>query len=119
MENPLFSMLRNKYQVGNHFISAYLTHLFGNDNLDMAMFDQKLTNPNVATWLDYALSTNMRGRAFAEILRPYFPEHAQRYLDIGSAYGGFLIGFMELGLEVMGIEVDEKLVLLSQANFKD
>lgn len=119
MENPLYVMLRNKYQIGNHYISAYLSNLFGTDHVDIEIFNQKLTNPNLATWVDYALSTNMRGRAFAEILYPHLPKNARRYLDVGSAYGGFLIGFMELGLDVTGIEFSENLVHLSRANFKD
>jgi len=119
MENSLYAMLRNKYQIGNHYISAYLSNLFGTDHVDIEIFNQKLTNPNLATWADYALSTNRRGRAFAEILRPHLPKDARRYLDVGSAYGGFLIGFMELGLDVIGIELSENLVHLSRANFKD
>ena len=123
MENPLYAKLRNKYEIGNNFISAYLTHLFETDsidNIDVEAFDRKLaSNPNWENWANYALSTNIRGREFAELLRPHLPKNANRYLDVGSAYGGFLIGFMELGLEVAGIEYNEKLVHLSQANFKD
>lgn len=120
MENSLYTMLRNKYQIGDQYISAYITNLFGTGNIDLEIFNQKLAvNRNQANWTDYALSTNLRGRAFAKELKSYLPKNARRYLDVGSAYGGFLIGFMELGLEVVGIEFNDKLVRLSQANLKD
>jgi 2-polyprenyl-3-methyl-5-hydroxy-6-metoxy-1,4-benzoquinol methylase len=120
MENALYDMLRSKYQIGNHFIAAYLLRMLGSDDVGMDAFQQKLaSNSNLANWADYALSSNMRGREFAKVLRPHFPKGARRYLDVGSAYGGFLIGFMELDLEVKGIEFSQDLVELSQANFKD
>ena len=119
-ETSLYEMLREKYQVGDHFIAAYLTGSFGTPHLDMPTFDQKLAStPNQAIWTDYALSTNRRGRDFAALLRPHFPPNARRYLDVGSAYGGFLIGFMELGLDVKGVECNEKFVQMSRANFQD
>jgi len=120
MENLLYARLRDKYNIGNHYIASYFTYLFGTDNIDAEIFEQKVAvNPNLENWSDYAFSTNLRGRAFANLLRPHLPKDARRYLDVGSAYGGFLIGFMELGLEVAGIEYSENLVNLSRANFKD
>lgn len=120
MENPLYGVLRDKYRVGDHYITAYLTSIFGTADMDIQTFDQKLaSNPNLSNWVNYALSTNIRGREFAQLLRPHLPDGARRYLDVGSAYGGFSIGFLELGFEVMGVEYSEKLVNLSRANFKD
>ena len=119
-ESTLYEMLRNKYQIGDHFIRAYLSNSFGNPHLDMLTFEQKLAeNPKLAHWLDYALSTNLRGRDFVAKLRPHFPANAHRYLDVGSAFGGYLVGFMELGLDVVGIEYNQKFVEMSRANLRD
>lgn len=120
MENPLYTLLKEKYHIGHHFIAAYLTHMLGMDALDVETYNQKLAqNPRLAVYVDYGFSTNLRGRIFAERIKSYFPQNASRYLDVGSAYGGFLIGFMQLGFEVVGLEVDEKLVGFSRANFED
>ena len=119
-QNALYEMLRTKYKIGDHFIAAYLKGTFGAEQVDMQTFEQKLAAfPNLANWLDYALSSNQRGRDFAAALRPHLPHNARRYLDVGSAYGGFLIGFMDLGLQVQGIELGEKFVQMSRANFLD
>lgn len=116
----LYEMLRNKYQIGDHFIAAYLTGAFDTPEVDMEMYNQKMAaTPNLANWLDYAFSTNQRGREFASALRPHLPPNPRRYLDVGSAYGGFLIGFMELGMEVKGIEYSQRFVDMSRANFLD
>ena len=116
----LYEMLRNKYNIGDFFIVAYLSNVFGSEKLDLKGFNQKISdNPNLGVWVDYAFSTNRRGREFAQNVRPLFPHNARRYLDVGSAYGGFLIGFMELGLEVKGIEYSENMVNMSRANFHD
>lgn len=120
MENSIYEVLKSKYRIGENYIAAYLSQHFGSSNVSIETFNQKLTSdPNFSNWVDYALSTNTRGRTFVNLIRPYLPQDAKRYLDVGSAYGGFPIGFMELGLEVVGIEHNEKLVQLSRANFKD
>ena len=121
MENTaLFTVLRDKYQIGDAYIAAYLRKTFGTLSLSSEEFHRKLAdNTILANWLDYALSTNLRGRAFAREIHPYIGKNARRYLDVGSAYGGFLIGFMELGLDVVGIEYDQGLVDLCNANLQD
>jgi 2-polyprenyl-3-methyl-5-hydroxy-6-metoxy-1,4-benzoquinol methylase len=120
MENPLYARLRDQYQVGDHYIAAYLTHKFGSADIGVERFDQMLASGfNQANWTNYGLSTNIRGRTFLQLLRAHLPREAHRYLDVGSAQGGFLIAFLELGFEVKGIEYDEKLVRLSRANLKD
>ena len=119
-QTTLYTSLRSKYQIGDEFIAAYLLKFFGTSELDEESYQQKLAeNSNLGLWADYAFSTNHRGRAFAQSVRPLLPDQAGRYLDVGSAYGGFLIGFMELGLEVCGIEYNDDFVRMSHANFRD
>jgi SAM-dependent methyltransferase len=120
MDSPLYARLRDKYRIGDHYIAAYFKYIFGSDDIDEERFAREVaSNPNLQNWADYAFSTNMRGRAFAGLLQQQLPKDGRRYLDVGSAYGGFLIGFMELGYEVAGIEYSVDLVHLSRANFKD
>lgn len=88
MENPLYARLKDKYNIGDNYIASYFTYLFGTDDIDEEKFDQRLAaNPNLANWSDYAFSTNIRGRAFANLLRPHLPKDARRYLDVGSLWG--------------------------------
>lgn len=48
------------------------------------------------------------------------PINRRRYLDIGTAYGGFLIAFREGGFqEVIGIEIDNQLTRLGRANIQN
>lgn len=120
MERSIYEVLKNKYKIGENYIAAYLIQQFGSASVSIETFNQKLaSDPNFSSWADYALSTNSRGKIFANLIQPYLPKDAKRYLDVGSAYGGFPIGFKDLGLEVVGIEHNEKLVRLSKANFKD
>ena len=113
-------MLRNKYGVGEAYISAYLRKMLGRDLIGEEDLQLELSsNPNLANWLDYALSTNSRGRFFVEFLRPHIGATARRYLDVGSAYGGFLVAFLEQGLEVVGLEYDPALVALCNANLQE
>lgn len=72
--------------------------------------------------LEYAFSTVVRGEALARQLRSWGLQIGQgmdgrkSYLDVGCAYGGFLITFARLGYDVVGIEIDEKFERLGRVN---
>jgi 2-polyprenyl-3-methyl-5-hydroxy-6-metoxy-1,4-benzoquinol methylase len=40
------------------------------------------------------------------------------YLDVGFAYGGYLVAFASLGYEVMGIEISERFGRLGRLNLE-
>lgn len=70
--------------------------------------------------VDFALNTNARGRQVVNIVRKYTPIKRKRFLDVGCAYGGFLVAFAEAGAkEVVGIDINEKLLKLARANASD
>lgn len=120
MDNAVFTKLQHKYGVSEAYLSAYLRKMLGREVLGEEDLQQELSsNPNLANWLDYALSTNTRGRFFVEVLRPHIRPNARRYLDVGSAYGGFLVAFLEQGLEVVGLEYDPALIPLCNANLQE
>lgn len=64
----------------------------------------------------------MRGRALSARLAEWGldidAEGPKSYLDIGCAYGGFLIAFAERGYDVTGIELDEKFGRLGRLNLE-
>lgn len=72
---------------------------------------QKMTIP-------YAMSTVIRGRGMLSLLESQSAIHNKnRYLDVGTGYGGFLRAAKEIGFdEVIGIELQPDLVELARAN---
>ena len=80
-------------------------------------FYQKLC-PTNKMYVPYAMSSIVRGRDFYSLLEKLGCVRAKnRYLDIGTAYAGYLRAFKENGFnEVVGIEVKEHLAKLGLAN---
>ncbi len=73
--------------------------------------------------LEYAFSTNVRARALARQLGEWGVAldaggKRKSYLDIGSAYCGFLIAFGERGYDVTGVELDERFLRLGKLNLE-
>jgi 2-polyprenyl-3-methyl-5-hydroxy-6-metoxy-1,4-benzoquinol methylase len=68
--------------------------------------------------ISFAMSTVLRGRYAYSLLDGHSCIQAKRrYLDIGTAYAGFLRAFKEQGFEeVIGIELQERLADLGKAN---
>ena len=68
--------------------------------------------------ISFAMSTVLRGRYAFSLLDAHSCIQAKRrYLDIGTAYAGFLRAFGEQGFEeVIGIELQERLADLGKAN---
>jgi len=84
-------------------------------------------HPCLSLHFEYAVTTNDRGRRAAErILReaPLSPRGSiwgrrPRVLDVGCAYGGFLVAFAERGASVTGIEVDKRYLELAEINLRE
>jgi 2-polyprenyl-3-methyl-5-hydroxy-6-metoxy-1,4-benzoquinol methylase len=73
------------------------------------------------------VTANVRGRPAAERIVRAAPLPARRgwlrrrprVLDVGCAYGGFLVAFAERGAEVTGIELDRRYLELAQINLRE
>jgi SAM-dependent methyltransferase len=70
-------------------------------------------------YFEFAITTNERGRVVAALLQPYRDLRGATYLDIGCAYGGFLVAFAEAGARVAGIDIDPGLLDLARHNLAD
>jgi 2-polyprenyl-3-methyl-5-hydroxy-6-metoxy-1,4-benzoquinol methylase len=72
--------------------------------------------------LEYAFSTSVRGDALYQQLLSINAVSVngtgKRYLDIGCAYGGFLIAFAKAGYAVEGVEFDPGLAELGCAHLR-
>ncbi len=71
--------------------------------------------------ISFAMSTVLRGRYSFSLLNGYSCIRTKkRYLDIGTAYAGFLRAYKEQGFEeAIGIELQERLAILGRANIDD
>jgi GT2 family glycosyltransferase/2-polyprenyl-3-methyl-5-hydroxy-6-metoxy-1,4-benzoquinol methylase len=91
-----------------HFFKALTRHLSaltGDSGLPM--------------YFENAITCNERGRVVANLLQKHTTIGDKRYLDIGCAYGGFLVAFAEQGAQVTGIDNDQALLNLAKYNLMD
>jgi SAM-dependent methyltransferase len=108
------------YGVGPRYADAYLRYWESARGRTERTLAEILARPQPEPmWFDFALSANWRGERLAERLRTILPQGARRYLDVGCGFGGFLVAFARLGLDVCGIELDPVRVELSRANLAD
>jgi 2-polyprenyl-3-methyl-5-hydroxy-6-metoxy-1,4-benzoquinol methylase len=77
------------------------------------------TDPALAMWFEFAVTANDRGRRLVELIARRRPLQGARVLDIGCAYGGMVVAFAERGCQVTGIDINESLLQLGQANLAD
>jgi len=85
-------------------------------------------HPCLPMHFEYAVTANDRGRRAADRILHAAPfpskrlrwlRRRPRVLDIGCAYGGFLVAFAERGARVTGIEVDKRYLDLAQVNLRE
>ena len=70
-------------------------------------------------YFEFAVTCNARGRQVASLLSDQITVPGKRFLDVGCAYGGFLVAFAEQGAQVAGIDIDEMLLTLARTNLED
>lgn len=77
-------------------------------------------DPTVQMWIDFTLGSVERGRQAVTAMggRPAFG--GRSVLDVGCAYGGFLVAATEAGARrVVGIDIDPKLLDLARLQLDD
>lgn len=101
-----FSQFRTASNRG--FFTALTRHFAGIPN------DQCLP-----MYFEFAITSNERGRRVANLLRQRTELRGKRFLDVGCAYGGFLVAFAEQGADVTGMDLDNSLLELARHNLRD
>ena len=118
----LIGEIAAKFALSTAFVNTYFDSQQGfKDKCDQSYetFRSGL-NPLQQMYVDFALSTTMRGREIQALVSPQVPlREGRRYLDVGCGYGGFLRAFAEAGFETVGIEIRANLAELSRANVAD
>ncbi len=91
-----------------HFFRALAVHLAAS-----------VDDPCLPMYFNFALSANERGGKAADLIESIVPLAGKRALDVGCAYGGFLVGLAERGAEPAGFDIDASLLALGEHNFRD
>ena len=82
-------------------------------------FSTVANDPCLPMYFEFAITCNERGRKVASLLNQHTDLRGKRYLDVGCAYGGFLVAFAEQGADVMGFDLDPMLLTLGRHNLRD
>lgn len=119
-QTQLITDVQDRYGIGPSYARAYLDYWFRTRDREYASL-QKILDlpPPEPMWFEYALSANWRGQQVCQLIAQYVPRTAQRYLDVGCGFGGCLVAFSKLGMEVRGIEIDAQRIGLANANCLD
>lgn len=77
-------------------------------------------DPMLAMHRDFSMSTIERGRQAVEELRRFAPLEGKSCLDVGCAYGGFLVALRGAGArEALGVDVSDQLLECARALLRD
>jgi len=123
--NPhdLVADIINKFHVSETFVRLYREQGHGPIDWSRSGWQDFFENlpPLQKLSVPYAMSTVIRGRSTLSLLESLSSiRQRNRYLDVGTGYGGFLRAAKEMGFkEVIGIELQPDLVELAKANIHD
>jgi SAM-dependent methyltransferase len=77
-------------------------------------------DPTVQMWIDFTLTSVERGRQAVQTLGGSAAFAGRSVLDVGCAYGGFLVAAAEAGAKrVVGIDIDQGLLDLARLQLAD
>lgn len=112
--------ISKRFNIGEEFLSLYKGFPAGVDLENASCFEDVITNNSSAKlYLGFAFSSIIRGRQARDVLLRHTHLRTGRYLDVGTAYGGFLVAFHEVGFQAVGIEIDPYWASLGNANCRD
>ena len=81
---------------------------------------ERVDDPTVQMWIDFTLSSVERGRQAVASMGGVESFAGRKVLDVGCAYGGFLVAAKEAGAgRVVGVDIDSKLIDLARLQLAD
>lgn len=120
--SDLLDDTRRQYGLGKRFTHEYLKQVFGDDYNDkyrnLADLFKRI-DALQKMYVEFALTTNTRGASAFKNLKPYLGDHHKKYIDVGCAYGGFVVAFARAGYDAFGLEVDAGLARYGMLNCED
>jgi 2-polyprenyl-3-methyl-5-hydroxy-6-metoxy-1,4-benzoquinol methylase len=119
----LIADIARQFQVSEAFVRLYREQGHGPIDWSSSNWQDFFENlpPLQKLSVPFAMSTVIRGRTMLSLLESQACIHKKdRYLDVGTGYGGFLRAAREAGFrEVVGIELQPHLVELARANVQE
>jgi 2-polyprenyl-3-methyl-5-hydroxy-6-metoxy-1,4-benzoquinol methylase/glycosyltransferase involved in cell wall biosynthesis len=118
-KHPLITDIARTFDVPEKFVNVFRSHGHPIDLSKASWLDLYENLPPLQKLsIEYAMSTVIRGRNMLSLLAGHSRiRHKERYLDVGTAYGGFLRAAKEIGFqEVIGIELQPQLAELAEAS---
>lgn len=104
--------LRPKPPIGDSFKAGALRR-YGVDT-------DRVDDPTVQMWIDFTLSSFERGRHAVASMGGMEAFAGRKVLDVGCAYGGFLVAAKEAGAgRVVGVDINSKLIDLARLQLDD
>jgi SAM-dependent methyltransferase len=86
----------------------------------MGVHPGQVLTPLQQLYVEFALSTNARGVAAVSVIEEFRRVRGARCLDVGCAYGGFLVALGWRGArELVGIDLDARWLGLARLNLAD
>jgi len=80
----------------------------------------RVDDPTVQMWIDFTLSSVERGRHAVTSMGGMEAFAGRQVLDVGCAYGGFLVAAKEAGAgRVVGVDINSKLIDLARLQLDD
>ena len=80
----------------------------------------RVEDPTVQMWIDFTLSSVERGRQAVASMGGTEVFAGRKVLDVGCAYGGFLVAAKEAGARrVVGVDIDQNLIDLASLQLDD
>lgn len=122
LSSSLLDDVQRQYGLGRGFTHEYLKNSFGEgyDDKYRNLVDLfKQIDAIRKIHVDFALTSNARGKAAVRQLKPYINKSHRKYLDVGSAYGGFVVAFANAGFDAFGLEIDAGLARYGMLNCAD
>jgi hypothetical protein len=112
-QRNLYEGIAKTFGVSLQFVRLYFMRQQGGDRFRKDSWEAlyQALDPFQKLYVEFAMTTVIRGRNIAELLENNScVRNKRRYLDVGTGYGGFLRAFKEFGFsEVVGVELQEHL----------
>jgi len=119
----LFADIAERFRVPEKFVRLYCEQGYGSIDWSKSNWPDFLENlpPLQKLSVPFAMSTVIRGQNMLLLLESHSCiRKKNRYLDVGTGYGGFLRAASKRGFkEVIGIELQPLLVELAKANIDE
>jgi SAM-dependent methyltransferase len=111
----------DRYKIGPEYLSAYLDY-WNRNNPDLpirCLADMENIPADRRAWVDYALTTNLRGEEFVQAFEKSLPSAGGRVATLQCEFGGVLCALKQRGLDAWAITTDPQTAVFARANARD